>query len=111
MALETELMKGNLSLLILSTLAGGDQYGYEITRRIEQGTGGILSLKEGSLYPALHSLERRGLVTGYWVSQEGRPSRKYYRLTPEGVSSLAEDRERWKAFTLAVARMLEVRHA
>jgi PadR family transcriptional regulator, regulatory protein PadR len=108
MRIRAELMKGNLPLLILSLLSKDELYGYEIGKRIAEKSEDLINLKEGSLYPALHILEKNGLVTGYWVTQEGKPSRKYYKITAKGQEELAEEKENWRSFVSAVGRILEI---
>jgi PadR family transcriptional regulator, regulatory protein PadR len=110
MRIRTELMKGNLPLLVLSLLSKEDMYGYEISKRISVGSNDLINLKEGSLYPALHLLEKNDFVTGYWVPQEGKPSRRYYRITPKGQQELAYEKENWREFTSAVGRILEIKN-
>jgi PadR family transcriptional regulator PadR len=104
-------MKGNLPLLVLSLLSKEDLYGYEISKRIAIKSDELINLKEGSLYPALHLLEKNDLVIGYWVPQEGKPPRRYYKITPKGEKELAEGMENWRAFTSAVGRILEIQYA
>jgi len=108
MRIKTELMKGNLPLLVLSLLSKGDLYGYEIAKRIAERSNDLINLKEGSLYPALHLLEKHGLVTGYWVPQEGKPPRRYYNITLRGQEELAEEKKNWQEFTSAVGQILEI---
>lgn len=110
MRIKTELMKGNLPLLILSLISKEELYGYEIAKRIAERSDDLINLKEGSLYPALHLLEKHGLVTGYWVTQEGKPSRRYYKITPKGQEELAEEKKNWQDFTSAVGRILEIQY-
>ena len=100
-------IKGNLSLVILSSLTDGEKYGYEITKQVHILTDGAIQLKEGSLYPALHKLEREGLVEGYWVQQEpGRPSRKYYRITAAGLQMVEREKEQWRFFIRIMGRVI-----
>lgn len=90
-------IKGNMHLIILSSLLDGEKYGYEITKKIHSLTDGAIQLKEGSLYPALHKLENQGMVEGYWVQQEpGKPGRKYYRITAAGIEAVEQEKEKWK---------------
>ncbi|MCY4398462.1 MAG: helix-turn-helix transcriptional regulator [Gemmatimonadetes bacterium] len=82
--------------LVLSILAGGDRYGYEILKQVKHLSDGDLDWSGGMLYPLLHRIERDGLVEGYWeVNEEERP-RKYYRLTARGLQQLSTDRESWR---------------
>ncbi len=81
---DSELLRGTLTSLVLAVVEPGALYGYEIAKRIRERTDGLLHLKEGSLYPALHALEREGMLSAEWQAQEGGPNRKYYRLTRAG---------------------------
>jgi PadR family transcriptional regulator, regulatory protein PadR len=100
-------MKGNLNIIILPSLADGDKYGYEITKKINILTNAAIQLKEGSLYPALHKLEKQGLIEGYWVQQEpGKPDRKYYKLTSEGIKNIDQEKENWKSFLNIMGRVI-----
>ena len=93
-----DLPQGTLDLLILKTLALEPQHGWAISERIQQVSNDALKVQQGSLYPSLHRLERRGWISGRWVEKTGQRRRRYYRLTPEGRRKLAEQRETWKAF-------------
>ncbi|MDP4152302.1 MAG: helix-turn-helix transcriptional regulator [Bacillota bacterium] len=100
-------IKGNMSLILLSALLEGDKYGYEITKEISLLTNDEVQLKEGSLYPALHKLEKDGLVESYWSQQEqGRPGRKYYRITQKGEKTVEEERKKWKTFMGTMGRII-----
>ncbi len=92
-------VKGNMDLILLSCLTNGDRYGYEITKQVGIATNGAIVLKEGSLYPALHKLEKQGYVEGYWSQTDpGKPGRKYYKLTDKGKSFIEVEREKWVSF-------------
>ncbi|WP_420462635.1 PadR family transcriptional regulator [Candidatus Palauibacter sp.] len=92
-----ELVAASSRPMVLSILAGGDQYGYEIIKQVKRLSGGDLEWSPGMLYPLLHRLERDGLVAGYWeLTDEGR-RRKYYRLTARGQRQMSTDRESWRA--------------
>jgi len=102
-----DLIKGNMSLIILSSLASGEKYGYEITKEVHNLTNGTILLKEGSLYPALHKLEKQKLVEGYWVQQDpGKPGRKYYRITSEGIKAVEQEKEKWKFYMGIMGRVI-----
>ncbi len=88
--LDTELIKGTLSLLILSLLSRSPMYGYEIVTTVAEETEGAFEWKAGSLYPSLHKLEKEGLVQGQWQGAAGARRRKYYHLTEAGRRALAE---------------------
>ena len=109
-ASDRELKKGNAELLILALLEEGARHGYEIGKLITERSEGVLRFHVASLYPLLYRLERRGWVKGEWEPAAGR-RRRCYRLTPTGVKILAEQRSRWRAFSGAVNRIVEVRHA
>ncbi|WP_419164088.1 PadR family transcriptional regulator [Candidatus Palauibacter sp.] len=92
-----ELVAASSRPMVLSILAGGDQYGYEIIKQVKRLSGGDLEWSPGMLYPLLHRLERDGLVAGYWeLTDEGR-RRKYYRLTARGQRQMSTDRESWRS--------------
>jgi len=97
-----------LDLLILKTLARGPNHGFGITVHIQSASDGLLRIEEGSLYPALHRLEREGLLTSRWkVSENGRRAR-YYTLKPAGRKRLEEHHSQWLSLSAGVARFLEV---
>lgn len=100
-----ELLKGSTPTLILAVLRDGPRHGYAIAREIERRSGDRLRFKEGTLYPALHALERDGLIAGEW-RQEGGRGRKEYHLTPAGHAALEEQAQRWEWFTQAVQGVL-----
>lgn len=103
----SDFIKGNMSLIILSSLVDGEKYGYEITKKVHILTNGTIQLKEGSLYPALHKLEKQNLLEGYWVSQEpGKPDRKYYRITTGGLEKVAHEKEKWKVYMDVMGRVI-----
>ena len=92
-----ELVAASSRPLVLSILAGGDTYGYEIIKQVKRLSGGDLEWSGGMLYPLLHRLEKDGLIEGYWEpADEGRP-RKYYSLTTRGRRQLATDRKSWRS--------------
>jgi len=89
-------------MLILHTLEGGEHHGYAISRAIRIGTNEVLRVETGSLYPALHRLERRRLVQSRWRTSEKGQRAKYYRLTAGGKTHLADERLRWEELVRAV---------
>ena len=92
-----ELVAASSRPMVLSILAGGDGYGYEIIKQVKRLSGGDLEWSGGMLYPLLHRLEKDGLIDGYWeLTDEGR-RRKYYRLTDRGRRQMSADRESWRA--------------
>jgi transcriptional regulator len=103
----TEFLKGTLDLMILKTLSWAPTHGYGIARWIEACTDDVLQVEEGSLYPALHRLEERGLIAADWgVTELGRKA-KFYRLTAAGKKQLRAYNEYWARFTGAVTKVLE----
>ncbi len=102
----SDLLRGTLTTLVLSLLASKRLYGYEIAKEIRERTDGLLHLKEGSLYPALHAMERAGLLNAEWVETRQGPKRKYYLLTRKGRSVLAERASSWRQFRDAVDRIV-----
>ena len=103
-----ELLQGTTDLLILRTLVAGSLHGWDIAKRIAIVSRDRLSLKQGSLYPALHRMEGRGWIEAEWgVSDAGR-SAKFYRLTRAGKRQLEEEKEHWLSFAAAMASVLEM---
>jgi PadR family transcriptional regulator, regulatory protein PadR len=100
-----DLLRGHLDGLLLAVLADVPGHGYELSQRLTQHSGGVLDIHEGSLYPALHRLERAGLVASAWSSGEGR-RRRIYRLTAKGRRAASESREEWRVFSAVVDRVL-----
>src|SRR5215467_12475508 len=90
-----ELIQGTLDMLILQTLRWGAQHGYGIGQAIKTGSGEVLQVETGSLYPALHRLERQGWVSAEWKRSESNQRAKFYRITALGKKQLATDYERW----------------
>jgi PadR family transcriptional regulator len=102
-----ELLPGTLEMLILRTLLHGPGHGHEIAKHIQRTTDDLLQVEHGSLYPALHRLERRGLLSSKWEVAKGRNREfKYYRLTPAGRKQLHWEESRWKQITAAIARIM-----
>ena len=106
MAEPTELLHGTLDVLILKTLAWGPRHGYAVARWIEGMSADALRIEEGSLYPALYRLERRGWIEAEWGLSETRRRVKLYRLTAEGRERLAVETAQWSRFANAVGRIL-----
>jgi PadR family transcriptional regulator, regulatory protein PadR len=104
-----ELLQGTLDLLVLKTLTWGSTHGYGIARWIQQVTGDVLRIEEGSLYPALHRLEKRGLISSDWGLSENNRRAKYYRLTARGRTQLRAESSTWSAFSDAVSKVLTSR--
>ena len=101
-----DLPQGTLDLLILRTLALGAQHGWAISERIQQISRDALRVQQGSLYPALHRLERRGWISAEWWASENNRRAKYYQLTPAGRRQLEADTDEWRRLTAAVELVL-----
>jgi len=102
----SDLYTGTLDLLILKAVSWGPRHGYAIGRWIRESTSEVLNVQEGALYPALHRLERKGLLSEEWRTSETGRQAKYYSLTTEGRSQLRSERKRWREYTTAVTRAL-----
>ena len=98
--------RGTLPTLILEALEQEPSHGYRIAQRIKERSKGVLDFKEGTLYPALHKLEKDGLVESFEGVEKGRP-RRYYRITESGHGMLAKDRAEWRELSRAVTFILE----
>jgi PadR family transcriptional regulator PadR len=109
--LDRELKKGSAELLILSLLEARPRHGYEISKLIDSRSRGRLRFNIASLYPLLYRLEERGWLQGRWVEKAGERRRRYYRLTASGRKVLAAQRDNWRAFVEAVARVTGVKNA
>ena len=101
----TELLRGTLDMLILRTLLVGPAHGHQIARHIQSSTDDVLQVEHGSLYPALHRLERKGWLAAKWESRDGRREFKYYRLTARGRRQLSAEESKWKRLVEAIARV------
>jgi PadR family transcriptional regulator PadR len=102
-----DLPQGTLDLLILRTLALGPQHGWAVSERVQQVSSDVLRIQQGSLYPALHRLERRGWIRAAWGTSENNRRAKYYELTRSGRRQLEVETESWRRLTAAVAQVLE----
>ena len=102
-----DLPQGTLDLLILRTLALESQHGWAISERIHQISSKVLQVQQGSLYPALHRLERRGWIRSRWGTSENNRRAKYYELTARGRKQLEAEKSAWEKLTAAVAQILE----
>ena len=96
--LDRELKKGSAELLILALVEARARHGYEISKLIEERSGGRLKFKVASLYPLLYRLEERGWIAGRWIEKAGERRRRFYRLTAEGRQVLAAQRHNWREF-------------
>ncbi len=108
---DRELKKGSAELMILSLIEDRPRHGYEISKLIEQRSGGTVRFYVASLYPLLYRLEKRGWIKGRWVEKAGQRRRRYYRLTAPGRAVLAAQRRGWQAFVEAINRITGAEHA
>lgn len=107
MAKKIDLPQGTLDLLILRTVALEPHHGWAISERIQQISSEVLLIQQGSLYPALHRLERRGWVKAKWGTSENNRRAKYYELTKSGRRQLEVEQDTWKKLAAAIAQVLE----
>ena len=107
MAQRPELMKGSTDPLLLCLMAQQPMYGYQIIKELERRSQGYFKFKEGTLYPALHPLERTGLIIGKWQMLPSGRQRKYYHITDKGLSTLVEKRSQWQDFLAAMNLIIQ----
>ena len=107
MQIQRQIRKGSTPVLILSLLAEQPMYGYQIAQELERRSEGYFEMKEGLLYPALHQMERDGLLKSEWRRVAGSRRRKYYFITEEGNKVLARSVAEWTTFTEELMRMIE----
>src|ERR1700723_1968487 len=102
-----ELLQGTLDMLILRTLIFGPAHGHQIAKHIQRTTEDVLQVEHGSLYPALHRMERKGWISAKWeMAKERNRALKYYRLTPAGKKQLLHEESKWKQLAAAVATVM-----
>jgi transcriptional regulator len=101
-----ELVKGTLDVMILKALTWGPKHGYAVTRWLTDASGGRLEILEGVLYPALHRLEKRGLVTSTWGTSENNRQARFYEITPAGRRELADETTSWEEYAALLGRVL-----
>ena len=104
---KADLLQGTLDLLILKVVALGPVHGYGISQRIRQISSSVLQVQQGSLYPALHRLEKRGWLVANWGESNNGREAKFYRLSAKGRKQLAEEEETWNRLSKAVALILQ----
>jgi PadR family transcriptional regulator PadR len=104
---KTDLMQGTLDLLILRTLRAGAQHGYAIAHHIQETSDGFLQVEEGSLYPALHRMEKRGWIEAEWGLSDSRRKAKFYSLTTAGRAQLKTKTKTWQSLVGAIASVLK----
>ena len=103
---KSDLLQGTLDMLVLRTLQWGPQHGHGIGQAIRQQSHGLLKVETGSLYPALHRLEKRGWLKSAWDVSEANQRAKYYRLTATGKAQLSRERDRWSQLVDAIGRVM-----
>jgi len=104
---KSDLLQGTLDMLILRTLQLGRAHGHEIAKHIQRTSADVLQVEHGSLYPALHRLERRGLIVAKWeMARDRNREFKYYRLTPAGKKQLIAEQSKWQQLADAIARVM-----
>jgi len=103
-----EIPQGTLDLLILRTLALGPQHGWAVSERIQHISSDVLQVQQGSLYPSLHRLERRGLVKARWGASDNNRKAKFYELTAAGRKQLDADARSWRKLAGAIAQVLDM---
>jgi PadR family transcriptional regulator PadR len=101
-----DLLQGTLDMLILQSLRWGPQHGYGISQAIRTGSSEVLQVETGSLYPALHRLEKQRWIRSAWDISENKQRARYYELTPTGRKQLASERSQWNRMTAAIAGLL-----
>ena len=102
-----ELLQGTLDLLILQTLMWGEQHGYGISQVIRGQTGDVLQVDTGSLYPALHRLQKQKWITSVWKTSDNNQRAKFYRLTRQGRKQLQVEEENWERLAAAVFKVMQ----
>jgi PadR family transcriptional regulator PadR len=107
MEIDRQFLKGSISLLLLNLLSRGEMYGYEILQEASRRSANAFAFKEGTLYPALHQLEKKGQIKSEWRRAENGRERKYYSLTPHGRKTAATYEKQWQHLTGAMAAILE----
>ncbi|WP_407271668.1 PadR family transcriptional regulator [Radiobacillus sp. PE A8.2] len=103
---DRELVKGSTSLLVLQLLNDRDMYGYELVKEMDKRSNHNFQVKEGTLYPALHKLEKQEYIEFYWQQQEKGPARKYYRITDEGKKILGEKTSEWHRYVQVMNNLI-----
>ena len=102
----TDALRGSLDLLVLKTLSLEPMHGWGISQRVQQISGGVLEMNQGSLYPALQRLEKQGLITSAWGTTGNNREARYYRLTAAGRRGLAHETESWRRFAAGLETVL-----
>ncbi len=105
MKVSKELLKGSTTMLILEMLKSENMYGYQMIKKLSEKSENVFELKEGTLYPILHTLEEENLITSYWDESTAK-KRKYYAITEKGIKQLKERKEEWKIFSTSINRVI-----
>lgn len=105
--IDSQFLKGSIGLLLLNLLSRKEMYGYELLQEVSRRSANAFEFKEGTLYPALHQLERKGQINSEWRRAENGRERKYYALTAKGRSAAARYEKQWHHLTGAIAAILE----
>ena len=103
-----DLKKGSAELMVLAVVEDQPRHGYDIARRIDESSGGLLRFHVASLYPMLYRMERRGWIQGRWIEKSGQRRRRYYRLTPAGRKVRAAQRREWQSLVSALDRVARI---
>jgi PadR family transcriptional regulator len=103
-----DLKKGSAELMVLAVVEDRPRHGYDIARRIDEASGGLLRFPVASLYPMLYRMERRGWIHGRWIEKSGQRRRRYYRLTAAGRKVLAAQRREWQSLVSALDRVARI---
>jgi PadR family transcriptional regulator PadR len=109
MEIDREFLKGSISLLLLNLLSRGELYGYEVIQEASRRSAKAFQFKEGTIYPALHQLEKKELIKAEWRTGENSRERKYYSLTAKGKKAALEYEKQWQYLTGAINAVLESR--
>lgn len=104
---QTDALRGSIDLLVLKTLSLSPMHGWGISQRVQQVSGGVLEVNQGSLYPALQRLETRGLITSDWGTTENNRRARYYQLTTAGRRALGEELASWRRFAAGLESVLD----
>lgn len=102
-----DMMQGTLDMLVLQTLVFGPAHGYSIAEVIQKRSDAVLQVEQGSLYPALHRLEDKGLIASFWETTENNRRARYYKLTPAGRRQLRQETNRWQQLVSAIGRVMD----
>ena len=105
---QQEMKKGSAEVMVLAVLETQPRHGYDIARRIDEESGGMLRFHVASLYPMLYRMERRGWIAGRWLEKTGQRRRRYYRLTPAGRRVLADQRREWQSLVAALNKVARI---